>query len=60
MAAPVPGENLPPREAWEATYYYVTYISQWQRGYFPRLTAYLGRYPPVLTVRIGGVDFARV
>jgi hypothetical protein len=52
-------EALPSRDVWDTTDYLVVYISQWQRGYFPRLVRYLSHYEPVHTVSFGGVDFAR-
>jgi hypothetical protein len=52
-------EDLPSRDVWDTTDYLVVYISQWQRGYFPRLVRYLSHYEPVHTVSFGGVDFAR-
>jgi hypothetical protein len=46
--------------AWADTDYAVTYILQWQRSTSGRVVPYLGNVAPISTVRIGGVDFARI
>jgi 4-amino-4-deoxy-L-arabinose transferase-like glycosyltransferase len=59
VSSPVHEEGIATIEGWTGTDYYVAYISQQQRGVFPRLFAYLSQYEPVHTVSFGGVDFAR-
>ncbi len=46
--------------AWADTDYAVTYILQWQRSTSGRVVPYLADVAPISTVRIDGVDFARV
>ncbi|HEV2073729.1 MAG TPA: hypothetical protein VGR29_08825 [Thermomicrobiales bacterium] len=46
--------------AWANTDYAVTYILQWKRNTFTDIGPYLADFDPISTVRIDGVDFARV
>ncbi|MDQ4099730.1 MAG: glycosyltransferase family 39 protein [Chloroflexota bacterium] len=52
--------DMPSMVAWAHADYYVAYVSQWQRDAFSRPIDYLSQFPPLKTVRFGGVDFARI
>jgi hypothetical protein len=46
---------------WSDTDYYISYVSQWQRQTSAdQITTYLGRFPPVHTIRLKNQEFVKI